>query len=158
MGTGLGLAVSYAIVKRHGGKIQVQEANPAKGPPLPCYCPMSPKPTTMISPGNGMNRLRLAIVDDEAIVCRRLSQALVKEDFEIEAFSSDVPFWNVCCGNPLISCCWICVCRTWTAWKSSVGSKHCEPRPRLSSSPVTKVWRVRSTLSAKGHFTTLPNR
>ena len=33
-----------------------------------------------------MNRLRLAIVDDEAIVCRRLSQALVKEDFEIEAF------------------------------------------------------------------------
>ncbi len=30
--------------------------------------------------------LRLAIVDDEEIVCRRLSQALIKEGFEVEAF------------------------------------------------------------------------
>ena len=31
-------------------------------------------------------KLRLAIVDDEEIVCRRLSQALLREDFEVEAF------------------------------------------------------------------------
>ncbi len=31
-------------------------------------------------------KLRLAIVDDEEIVCRRLSQALSKEGFEVEAF------------------------------------------------------------------------
>ncbi|MFH0782849.1 MAG: sigma-54 dependent transcriptional regulator [Pseudomonadota bacterium] len=31
-------------------------------------------------------KLRLAIVDDEEIVCRRLSQALSGEDFEVEAF------------------------------------------------------------------------
>jgi DNA-binding NtrC family response regulator len=30
--------------------------------------------------------LRLAIVDDEEIVCRRLSQALTREGFEVEAF------------------------------------------------------------------------
>ncbi|WP_310600465.1 sigma-54 dependent transcriptional regulator [Desulfobulbus sp.] len=33
-----------------------------------------------------MNKLRLAIVDDEEIVCRRLGQALAKEGFAIEAF------------------------------------------------------------------------
>nr|WP_321464422.1 sigma-54 dependent transcriptional regulator [uncultured Desulfobulbus sp.] len=33
-----------------------------------------------------MIRLRLAIVDDEEIVCRRLSQALAKEEMTIEAF------------------------------------------------------------------------
>ena len=31
-------------------------------------------------------KLRLAIVDDEEIVCRRLSQAFVREDYEVEAF------------------------------------------------------------------------
>ena len=31
-------------------------------------------------------KLRLAIVDDEEIVCRRLSQALAKEELAIEAF------------------------------------------------------------------------
>ena len=31
-------------------------------------------------------KLRLAIVDDEEIVCRRLSQALLREDYEVEAF------------------------------------------------------------------------
>ena len=31
-------------------------------------------------------KLRLAIVDDEEIVCRRLSQALTREDYEVEAF------------------------------------------------------------------------
>ena len=33
-----------------------------------------------------MTKLRLAIVDDEEIVCRRLSQALAREEFEIEPF------------------------------------------------------------------------
>jgi DNA-binding NtrC family response regulator len=33
-----------------------------------------------------MTMLRLAIVDDEEIVCRRLSQVLAREDFEVEAF------------------------------------------------------------------------
>lgn len=32
--------------------------------------------------------LRIAIVDDEAIVCKRLSQALAKEGYEVEAFMS----------------------------------------------------------------------
>ena len=31
-------------------------------------------------------KLRLAIVDDEEIVCRRLSQALSNGDFAVEAF------------------------------------------------------------------------
>ncbi len=35
---------------------------------------------------DGIMKLRLAIVDDEEIVCRRLSQALAKEGFEVEAF------------------------------------------------------------------------
>ena len=33
-----------------------------------------------------MTKLRLAIVDDEEIVCRRLSQVLAREDFEVEPF------------------------------------------------------------------------
>lgn len=40
---------------------------------------------------SGMER-RLAIVDDETTVCRRLSQALTKDGFEVETFTSGEPF------------------------------------------------------------------
>lgn len=42
--------------------------------------------------GIGKMERRLAIVDDEITVCRRLSQALTKDGFEVEAFTSGEPF------------------------------------------------------------------
>lgn len=39
-----------------------------------------------------MQRTRVAIVDDEAVVCRRLSQALSKDGYEVEAFTSGRSF------------------------------------------------------------------
>ena len=35
---------------------------------------------------------RIAVVDDEITVCRRLSQALTKDGFEVETFTSGDPF------------------------------------------------------------------
>jgi DNA-binding NtrC family response regulator len=37
---------------------------------------------------NGIMQVRIAIVDDEVIVCRRLSQALSKDGYDVEAFTS----------------------------------------------------------------------
>jgi len=38
--------------------------------------------------------MRLAVIDDEVTVCRRLSTLLQKEGFEVETFPSAPPFWN----------------------------------------------------------------
>jgi two-component system, NtrC family, response regulator AtoC len=37
---------------------------------------------------------RIAIVDDEITVCRRLQRALVKEGYEVEIFQAAEPFWE----------------------------------------------------------------
>ena len=39
-----------------------------------------------------MQQVRVAIVDDEVTVCRRLSQALSREGYEVEAFTAGRPF------------------------------------------------------------------
>ncbi len=44
--------------------------------------------------------LRLAIVDDEEIVCRRLGQVLSTEGFEVETFTLGIPFLNRMAERP----------------------------------------------------------
>ena len=44
--------------------------------------------------------LRVAIVDDEPVVCKRLSQALVKEGYAVEAFMSARSFLEAMIEQP----------------------------------------------------------
>lgn len=39
-------------------------------------------------------RLRIAVIDDEITVCRRLKQALEKDGYEVESFQKAGPFWR----------------------------------------------------------------
>ena len=43
---------------------------------------------------------RLAVIDDEITVCRRLSQAFAKEGYEVETFTSGAPFLERMAENP----------------------------------------------------------
>ncbi|MFA6011537.1 MAG: sigma-54 dependent transcriptional regulator [Desulfobacteraceae bacterium] len=43
---------------------------------------------------------RLAVVDDEITVCRRLAQSLSKDGFEVETFTSGAPFMERMAENP----------------------------------------------------------
>ena len=44
--------------------------------------------------GENFMGMRLAIIDDEDTVCRRLSTLLDKEGFDVETFPSAAPFWD----------------------------------------------------------------
>jgi PAS domain S-box-containing protein len=79
-GSGLGLATSYTIIKKHGGDIVV-DSEPGKGSTFTIYLPASKqvaadanRAESMLFPGRG----RVLIMDDEAIikdVARRILQA-----------------------------------------------------------------------------------
>jgi DNA-binding NtrC family response regulator len=43
---------------------------------------------------------RLAVIDDETTVCKRLSQALAREGFEVETFTTGAPFLERMAENP----------------------------------------------------------
>jgi len=94
-GTGMGLAVSFGIIRRHDGSIEV-ESEPGRGTTfliaLPKATEAQPKKSASVSstPASAANgdRLRVLVVDDEAVVREVLIEALESEGCEVLAAAS----------------------------------------------------------------------
>lgn len=94
-GTGMGLAVSFGIIRRHDGFIEV-DSEPGRGTTFRISLPKaraaqtrsaeSDIPSSEESAGNG--GLRVLVVDDEAVVRDVLTEALEAEGFEVLAAES----------------------------------------------------------------------
>jgi PAS domain S-box-containing protein len=86
-GTGLGLAVSWSIIQRHGGTIEVKSA-PGKGTHfylrlpvregIPAVAPAPPIPLPASAPG-----IRLLVVDDEPFVASVLATILGRHGYQV---------------------------------------------------------------------------
>jgi PAS domain S-box-containing protein len=87
-GTGLGLATTYSIIKRHDGHITV-ESQPEVGTTFHIYLPASEKPVSQkeeprLIKGQG----RILLMDDEASLRRTVGRMLEKLGYESE-FAKD---------------------------------------------------------------------
>lgn len=84
-GVGLGLAICYAIVKKHSGYILVNSA-PEKGTTFQIYLPVY-KQHVAVAPGekkgSKRGRGRILIVDDEEIVLRVGEKLLLHMEYEV---------------------------------------------------------------------------
>ncbi len=94
-GTGMGLAVSFGVIRRHNGSIEVQ-SEPGRGA---TFLIALPKARTAPTKGSasvslasagaaGGGRLRVLVVDDEAVVREVLQEALENEGCEVIAAKS----------------------------------------------------------------------
>jgi len=84
-GTGLGLAMVYGTMKRHGGDIEIQSA-PAQGTTvrLSFAVPIAPAVIAVAASAAGAIRpLRILIVDDDPLVLKSLSDALATDGHEV---------------------------------------------------------------------------
>ncbi len=86
-GSGLGLATSYTIVKRHGGNLTVY-SELGKGCSFTIYLPAdksvkvgAPKPKKSIVKGKGS----ILLMDDQEVIIRTTSRALIKLGYEVES-------------------------------------------------------------------------
>lgn len=87
--SGLGLAISYSIVKKHGGLLHLESSSP-EGSTFAFYLPASERKAT----GNGakpadkpfrFNHQRILIMDDEAAIRELTSQLLSTLGYEVTA-------------------------------------------------------------------------
>jgi CheY-like chemotaxis protein len=78
-GTGLGLAMVYGMVKRHGGDVEI-ESEPGQGTTMRLIFPVpgmgAPASTVAFVPGQPMAGLRLLIVDDDPLLIKSLRDTL----------------------------------------------------------------------------------
>jgi signal transduction histidine kinase/ActR/RegA family two-component response regulator len=89
-GTGMGLAVSFGIIRRHEGSIEV-DSEPGRGTTfkisLPKVLPELPQPEGISTPAatttNTEDKVRVMVVDDETHVREVLIEALEAEDCEV---------------------------------------------------------------------------
>jgi len=90
-GTGLGLSVTYGIVNRHGGKIDV-ESSPGRGTKFTITIPRhsdSSKESVMCQSNNQEAvRSSILIVDDEESLVEVLIEILESGDHQVDAVSS----------------------------------------------------------------------
>jgi PAS domain S-box-containing protein len=91
-GTGLGMSVSYGIIKRHGGKIEI-ESKLGKGSKFIITLPQAaktiksevlPKPASVEKPRN----LNVLVVDDEKDLCESLSNFFKKDGHTVRSVSN----------------------------------------------------------------------
>lgn len=84
-GTGLGLAVSYSIVKSHNGHIVVKSAQ-GVGTSVYLYLPASPPQVAQISEEEKslIGRGRILLMDDERIITDVVSEMLERLGYEVE--------------------------------------------------------------------------
>jgi len=101
-GTGLGLSTAYAIVRQHGGKLEVKSA-PGKGSTFTVFLPRSNEPlggTALPEPQRKpglIRRARVLMVEDEALVrklARRMLIALGLEVVEAEHGPQAMDIWQ----------------------------------------------------------------
>lgn len=85
-GSGLGLATTYSIIKRHGGLITV-ESKPGSGTTFYIYLPaipVSPSPTEKVIPDGVSSGGRVLIMDDEESVREVVGRILEHVGWEVE--------------------------------------------------------------------------
>jgi CheY-like chemotaxis protein len=88
--SGLGLSVSYGIVKRHGGEILV-ESEPGKGTTFVLHLPMIHKEEQVkeeVIPAKEVRPAKILIIDDEDAVRDVLSRILKTQGHEVVSVSS----------------------------------------------------------------------
>ncbi len=88
-GTGMGMAVSFGIIRRHNGSIDV-ESEPGRGTTFRISLPVAADAQTAIeansaqlATSSGEDRLRVLVVDDEAAIREVLREALEAEGCEV---------------------------------------------------------------------------
>lgn len=93
-GTGMGLAVSFGIIRRHDGSIEVQ-SEPGRGTTFLISLPKSTSQPKASESGSlapsrssGQGVVRVLVVDDEAVVREVLTEALEAEGCEVIAAES----------------------------------------------------------------------
>lgn len=89
-GTGLGLSMSYSIVKKHGGALQLENSSP-NGATFTFYLPASaiktaaPPPRYMPAPSVGGSHQRVLVMDDEPAIRELTSHLLGTLGYEVTA-------------------------------------------------------------------------
>jgi GAF domain-containing protein/CheY-like chemotaxis protein len=90
-GTGLGLSVTYGIINRHGGKIEV-ESSPSRGSKFIITIPRRKDPSEESIEHQSDNRQpvrsSILIVDDEESLAEVLTEILESGDYQVDAVSS----------------------------------------------------------------------
>ncbi len=83
-GTGLGLAVAYGIIQRHGGNIQI-ESEPGVGTIFALVMPSTDVEVVVVQDeerGTDIPPLKILVVDDQEIICELLSEHLHMDGHE----------------------------------------------------------------------------
>jgi CheY-like chemotaxis protein len=88
-GTGLGLSLSYGIIKEHDGRIYAK-SNPGKGATFVIEVPIIARedepepPKTAVEEPRRVIGARILIVDDEEAICQLLKRLLTQEGHNVE--------------------------------------------------------------------------
>ena len=101
-GTGLGLAVAYGIIQRHGGNIQI-ESEPGVGTIFALVMPSTDVEAVVVQDeerGADIRPLKILVVDDQEIICELLSEHLHMDGHEtVLAFDGAVALAEFIAGD-----------------------------------------------------------